>query len=73
MNKYIDDEGIINLIVAIIEQAREDYNDNIIRCDFFEARRLADMDRRGLVGHILSWTVNDSDFLFKEVKRRTSL
>lgn len=73
MDKYINDEGIINLITAIIEQARDDYHNNIIQCDFFEARRIADMDRRGLVGYILSWTLNDSDYLFKEVKRKTSL
>ena len=38
----MDNDGIINLIVAIIEQAREDYHRNIVNCDFFEARRLAD-------------------------------
>ena len=67
----MDDYGIINLAIAIIEQAKADYNDFISNGDDIEARVVAERDTRGLVGLILEWTVDDKEFLLKKVVQDT--
>lgn len=67
----MNDDGIINLAVALIEQAKEDYDDFISNGDDIEARVIAERDTRGLIGFILDWTVNDKEFLLKKVIQDT--
>lgn len=68
---YIDDNGIINLCIALINTAKQEYESYIECGQFLEARVRADMDSRGLVGHILAWVCNDNKALLKDVIKRT--
>lgn len=67
----IDDEGIVNLCIALITMAKQEYEAYIECGQFLEARVRADMDSRGLVGHILAWVCDDSKALLKDVIKRT--
>lgn len=62
-----DDEGLMNLAIAIIDQARDDYKSDIEDGYIVMARILADRDSRGLIGYILQWLGLSKDTLFDMV------
>lgn len=70
--KYmIDENGLINLATALIEQAKHDYDVLIENGDYPNAKYMADRDSRGLIGYILSWCTDDPEYFKKEVEKRT--
>lgn len=71
ISNYID-EGVINLSIAIIEQAREDYETHLSVCNDLQARISAKTDSKGIVGDILAFITGDREFLLKEIEKRIS-
>lgn len=72
MAKEYTDEGVINLAVAIIELAREDYEAHLNVCNDIQARISAKTDSKGIIGDILEYTTGDREFMLKEVEKRIS-
>lgn len=68
----IDNEGIVNLCIALITMAKQEYEAYIECGQFVEARVRAEIDSRGLIGHILAWVCDDSKALLKDVIKRTN-
>lgn len=66
------DDGIINLAIAIIEQAVEDYQNHLDVCNDLQARLCAKADSNGILGYILGYATGDKDFLVKEVEKKIS-
>lgn len=71
VNEYTD-EGVINLAIAIMETAREDYESYLNVCNDIQARILAKVDSKGIVGAILEYTTGDREFMLKEIEKRIS-
>lgn len=71
INEYTD-EGVINLAIAIVETAREDYDAYLNVCNDIQARISAKVDSRGIVGAILEYTTGDKEFMLKEIEKRIS-
>lgn len=71
IKEYID-EGVINLSIAIIEMAREDYEAHLKLCNYIQARISAKTDSKGIVGSILEYTTGDREFMLKEIEKRIS-
>ena len=72
MIKNVCDEGVINLAIALLEQAVEEYQIHLDVCNDIQARVCADIDSRGLVGKILEYATGDRNFLVKEVEKKIS-
>lgn len=68
---HIDNDGIVNLCIALINMAKQEYEEYIACGQFVEARVRAEMDSRGLIGHILAWVCDDNKALLKDVIERT--
>lgn len=68
---YID-EGVINLSMAIIELAKENYETHLSACNYLQARISAQTDSKGIVGDICAFATGDREFLLKEVEKRIS-
>lgn len=66
----VDNDGIINLMSALLIQARQDYELSLNYCDPISARNKADYDARGIVGYIVGYVTGDKYFFAKEVDRR---
>lgn len=71
VNEYTD-EGVINLAIAIIKEAREEYEAHLNVCNDIQARISAKVDSKGIVGSILEYTTGDREFMLKEVEKRIS-
>ena len=72
MVKEYTDEGVINLAIAIIEAAREDYESYLNVCNDIQAIISAKVDSKGIVGAILEYTTGDREFMLKEIEKRIS-
>lgn len=74
MDKDYVDEGVINLAIAIINEARAEYEAHLNVCSDLQARLCAERDSRGIVGYILEYATGDKQFMLKqvenEIKRR---
>ena len=71
INSYTD-EGVINLAIAILNDARETYENYLNVCNDIQARICAKTDSKGIVGAILEYATGDREFMVKEVEKRIS-
>lgn len=71
VKEYVD-EGVINLSLAIIESAREEYEMYLNLCNDIQARISAKVDSKGIVGVILEYATGDREFMLKEVEKQIS-
>lgn len=71
INEFID-EGVINLSIAIVEAARQNYENHLDACNYIQARICAQTDSKGIVGSILEYTTGDREFMLKEIEKRIS-
>lgn len=71
INEFID-EGVINLSIAIVEAAKQNYENHMDACNYLQARISASTDSKGIVGDILAFATGDREFLLKEIDRRIS-
>ncbi len=71
VNEYTD-EGVINLAIAILETARDEYEAYLNVCNDVQARISAKVDSKGIVGAILEYTTGDREFMLKEIEKRIS-
>ena len=72
MEKEICDEGVINLSIAVINNARQEYQAHLNVCNDYQARISAITDAKGLVGHILEYCTGDRYFMLKEIEKKIS-
>lgn len=68
INEYTD-EGVINLAIAILEDARDDYKAHLNVCNDLQARISAKTDSKGIVGSIVEYITGDREFMLKEVEK----
>lgn len=66
-------EGVMLLSAAIIEQAQEDYSNQLEYGSYTQARITADRDSRGIVGYILAYFADDNEYLKKQVEKSIQL
>lgn len=59
-----DEDGLMKLAIAVIEQARLDYKSLTEQGCYTSARIIADRDSRGLIGFILEWLNLSKDTFF---------
>lgn len=69
INTY-EDEGVINLASAIIENAVSDYYSHLSVCNDLQARICAQTDSKGIVGSIMEFATGDREFLLKMVEEK---
>ena len=65
-----EDEGVINLASAIIENAVSDYYEHLSVCNDLQARISAQVDSKGIVGSIMEFVTGDREFLLKMVEEK---
>lgn len=71
INDYMD-EGVINLSIAIIGAAKQNYENHLDACNYIQARICAQTDSKGIVGDILAYATGDREFLLKEIEKQIS-
>lgn len=69
MEKYTD-EGLIRLAIAIIQQAREEYNKELLELNGIQASFTATIDSKGIVGDILDYALHDREYFIKDINKR---
>lgn len=62
-----NDDGILNLAYALLEQAKNEAFLKIAYGDYIGARASAGWSSKGIVGNILEYAAGDRDFLYKVV------
>lgn len=69
INDYID-EGVINLLEAIVKNAVLEYYTYLSVCNDYQARIRAQTDSKGIVGSIMEFATGDREFLLKMVEEK---
>lgn len=72
MQKEICDEGVINLSIAVLNNARQEYQAHLDVCNDLQALISAEVDAKGLVGYILEYCTGDRYFMLNEIKKQIS-